>query len=83
MTADPCMSPGAEWFEDAEGNLYIVPPLDETMENIGPDGATMDALNAICRGGRMPDEQDGKRLGLAYVHAFLRRRNGEEGYYHA
>lgn len=72
------------WFEDEHGNLYIVPTPDAGAEIEGPDGPIIEQLNLICReNGGIVTIEDGERLGLTYIHDFLRRFDPDNGYYHA
>jgi hypothetical protein len=74
----------ALWLTDDEHNLYILPRLDVTAENEGPDGPIMDELNRIMRDDyRMPTEEEYEALGLHYISPMLRRFNEVDGYYHA
>lgn len=73
----------ADWFEDEEDNLYVVPLPGVVAECEGPDNRHMDAINAICRTrGRLSDA-DCERLGLTRIPDILKRFSPQDGYYHA
>lgn len=69
------------WVEDEDGFLYIIG--DENSEIEGPDGETLDALNALLRerGELCPMEL--QALGLVVVDDVLKRWNPVDGFYHA
>lgn len=73
----------ADWFEDEEGNLYIVPLPDVVAECEGPDNDIMDAINAACRDHDRLTDEDCERLGLTPVGGVFKRFNPHDGYYHA
>lgn len=73
----------ADWFETADGHLYLVPLPDVVAEVEGPDDDVCDAINAICREhGRLTDA-DCARLELNRIPDFLKRFDPSTGYYHA
>jgi len=82
----------ADWYEDEEGNLYIV-PWDEEHEIEGPDTEEEDVLRAICRikakrgivgpDGEVNVTAAAGDIGLHYVAYYLHRFTVEDGYYHA
>lgn len=83
---EPWMEEGT-WVEDDEQRLYIIPLRHVTTEIEGPDGETLDALNAWCREhGDFASEEGSdalERMGLTVVGEALKRFNECDGYYHA
>jgi hypothetical protein len=73
----------ADWFDDAQGFLFIVPQKDVVAEIEGPDGPILDAMNAACQDHGEITEEDCTRLGLTRVSDILKRFSPEDGYYHA
>lgn len=73
----------ADWFEDGDGFLFIVPRPEVVAEIDGPDGAMIDELNAACRDHEQITDADCDRLGLVRVDDALKRFDPETGYYHA
>lgn len=73
----------ADWFDDQDGFLYIVPRPEVVAENEGPDGPLIDAMNAACRDHAELTDEDCRRLGLTRVDEVLKRFNPIDGYYHA
>ena len=73
----------ADWFDDANGILFIVPRPDVVAEIEGPDGPLLDAMNAACRDHGEITDEDCERLGLLRVDDVLKRFNPVDGYYHA
>jgi hypothetical protein len=73
----------ADWFDDRDGFLFIVPRPEIVAEVEGPDGPLLDAINAACRDHDELTEQDCERLGLLRVDEALKRFNPVDGYYHA
>jgi hypothetical protein len=73
----------ADWFDDADGMLFIVPRPEVVGEIDGPDGPLLDAMNAACRDHDEITDQDCERLGLVRVDDVLKRFNPVDGYYHA
>jgi len=72
------------WVTDEEGNLWIIPTAGD--EIYGPDGKTLDKLNALCREHPIPDYIPGSNLaalGLSVVPAVLKRFDRDNGYYYA
>lgn len=74
-----------DWYEDAEGMLYIIPAFGAVAEIEGPDGETCDLLNGLCRAHQKknPPAHEVEALGLKYVPDFLKRFDPQAGYYHA
>jgi hypothetical protein len=73
-----------DWFEDAEGMLYIVPQPDVMAECYGPDNDIVDKINAACRDHDKLNDTDVAELGLTRIQDFLKRYDeGGLGYYHA
>jgi hypothetical protein len=73
----------ADWFDDAEGFLFIVPRPEIVAEIEGPDGPLLDAMNAACRDHAELTDGDCERLDLLRVNGVLKRFNPVDGYYHA
>lgn len=73
----------ADWFDDEEGNLYIVPLPEVVAECEGPDNETMDKINACCRDHDRLTHEDCDKLRLTRVMDILKRFNSQDGYYHA
>jgi hypothetical protein len=73
----------ADWFDDQNGFLFIVPRPEIVAEIEGPDGPLLDAMNAACRDHNELTDQDCERLGLLRVDDVLKRFNPVDGYYHA
>ncbi len=76
----------AHWFLDHEKRQVFIVPLDGEIE--GPEGATLDALNALYRSAGSIHQVDylaiGDRIpGLAWVHPNLRRFDAQCGYFAA
>lgn len=69
------------WYVDEQGNLFIVP---ESGEIEGPDGASLDALNAAYRVQYFDDvNQDdvARRLNLTAAYSWQHRFDPTIGYY--
>jgi hypothetical protein len=73
----------ADWFEDGDGMLYIVPRPHIVAEIDGSDGPLLDAMNAACRDHDQLTGADCSRLGLSRVDDVLKRFDPFDGYYHA
>ncbi len=73
----------ADWFDDVDGLLFIVPRCDAVAEIEGPDGPVLDSMNAVCRDHDEITDGDCIRLGLTRICDALKRFSTENGYYHA
>ena len=73
----------ADWFEDTNGFLFIVPRPQVVAEIDGPDGPLMDAMNAACSGHSELTDKDCEKLELTRVDDVLKRFHPLDGYYHA
>lgn len=75
------------WYLDDEGLLYIVPnDLHGIAEIEGPDGDTMDELNARYRKAGFENintEELAKALDLDFIPDVLRRFDPQSGFYTA
>ena len=72
------------WYVDDDWLLYIIPTEEHGIqENLGPDNAVMDAINAICRTGRRTlTEMECTQLGLHVIYRWQHRFNPHDGWYH-
>ena len=79
------MGPNASWYEDEEGFLYILPPVDMGHEGYGPDNDIMDELWRFVHEhkGHPCTEEETQSLGLTRVNYILWRWSPEDGFYHA
>ena len=73
----------ADWYEDVDRSLYIVPKSDFSMECEGPDNSIMDAINEARRDHGSLAEADRQRLNLEEISTRLKRFSKYDGYYHA
>lgn len=73
-----------DWY-DQNGMLFIIPKAGAVAEIEGPDGETLDKLNALCRkhDPKNPPRAEVEALGLRYVDDCLKRFDPMTGYYHA
>lgn len=72
------------WVVDDVDNLWIIATVGH--EIYGPDGDTLDKLNALCRRHPIPNDipmSKLKALGLSVVPAVLKRFDSDRGYYYA
>lgn len=63
----------ADWFDDRDGFMYMVPSPEVVAEIDGPDGPLLDAMNAACRDHKELTTEDCERLGLLGVDDVLKR----------
>ena len=86
---EPCKEHG-QWYVDSQGILFVVPNDKYGAAEIdGPDGATLDALNAAYRDAEaaeirfddMEPETTAAHLELTYVYAAHKRFDPSIGYY--
>lgn len=72
------------WLVNEDDILWIVPQSNEVAEIDGPDGVTMNVLNAACRehNGVVPGWVVAS-LGLHEIPEVLRRFDPVIGYFHA
>lgn len=73
----------ADWFEDEEGYLYIIPHREVVADSYGPDTPIEDELNRLMGAKGRITESDCRRLKVVRIPPVLYRFNPVDGYYHA